>query len=141
MEATDLHFQQFNNIKKQYPDAILLFRCDDHYEAYNEDAVQVAKRLNLPISEGTGEFKQITHFPYPELDNYLPKLVRAGYRIVICDKLTPPDKTKHLRPSSSIQPSKPSPPPPSAPPTPKPTSHLSHPRPSKPEKWIQATLF
>lgn len=80
--------QQWCAIKEQYPDALLLFRVGDFYEAYNEDAIQASKILGITLARrGRAEFK-FCGFPFHALDAYLPKLVRAGKRIAICDELT-----------------------------------------------------
>lgn len=93
--------RQFRNIKEQYPDALLLFRCGDFYETYCEDAVRAAKVLNITLthrSNGNGAAANIdmAGFPYHALDVYLPKLIRAGFRVAICDQLEDPKMTKKL---------------------------------------------
>ena len=85
--------KQFRDIKAQYPDAMLLFRCGDFYETYAEDAVRAAKILNITLthrSNGGNSASQpleMAGFPFHALDTYLPKLVRAGLRVAICDQL------------------------------------------------------
>ena len=94
--------RQFREIKNQYPDAVLLFRCGDFYETYAEDAVRASKILNITLthrSNGTSkETKalEMAGFPFHALDTYLPKLVRAGLRVAICDQLEDPKLTKKL---------------------------------------------
>ncbi len=78
--------QQFQDIKKEYPDAMLLFRCGDFYEIYHEDADDASKILGITLTKrenGT----HMCGFPYHALDAYLPKLVKAGKRVAICDQL------------------------------------------------------
>ena len=94
--------KQFRDIKAQYPDAMLLFRCGDFYETYAEDAVRAAKILNITLthrSNGGNSASQpleMAGFPFHALDTYLPKLVRAGLRVAICDQLEDPKLAKKL---------------------------------------------
>ena len=94
--------RQFREIKNQYPDAVLLFRCGDFYETYAEDAVRASKILNITLthrSNGASKEAQaleMAGFPFHALDTYLPKLVRAGLRVAICDQLEDPKLTKKL---------------------------------------------
>ena len=94
--------KQFRDIKEQYPDAMLLFRCGDFYETYAEDAVRAAKILNITLTHrsngGTSAAApmEMAGFPFHALDTYLPKLVRAGLRVAICDQLEDPKLTKKL---------------------------------------------
>lgn len=93
--------KQFRSIKEQYPDALLLFRCGDFYETYAEDAVRASKELQITLThrsnggQGSGSI-EMAGFPFHALDTYLPKLVRAGYRVAICDQLEDPKLTKKL---------------------------------------------
>ncbi len=93
--------KQFRDIKQQYPDALLLFRCGDFYETYAEDAVRASKILNITLTHrsngaaGTAAM-EMAGFPFHALDTYLPKLVRAGLRVAICDQLEDPKLTKKL---------------------------------------------
>lgn len=93
--------KQFRAIKEQYPDAMLLFRCGDFYETYAEDAVRAAKILQITLThrsnggQGSGNL-EMAGFPFHALDTYLPKLVRAGLRVAICDQLEDPKLTKKL---------------------------------------------
>jgi len=94
--------RQFNNIKSQYPDALLLFRCGDFYETYMEDAVKASQILNITLtrrSNGTNRASdsiEMAGFPFHALDTYLPKLVRAGLRVAICDQLEDPKLAKTI---------------------------------------------
>ena len=94
--------RQFREIKNQYPDAVLLFRCGDFYETYAEDAVRASKILNITLTHrSNGVSKEakaleMAGFPFHALDTYLPKLVRAGLRVAICDQLEDPKLTKKL---------------------------------------------
>lgn len=93
--------QQFRSIKEQYPDAMLLFRCGDFYETYCEDAVKASKILNITLTHRSNGGSSVAAidmagFPFHALDTYLPKLVRAGLRVAICDQLENPKLTKKL---------------------------------------------
>ena len=94
--------KQFREIKNQYPDAVLLFRCGDFYETYAEDAVRASKILNITLTHRSngankeGKALEMAGFPFHALDTYLPKLVRAGLRVAICDQLEDPKLTKKL---------------------------------------------
>ena len=92
--------KQFRDIKAQYPDAMLLFRCGDFYETYCEDAIKASKILAITLthrsSAGAGQATEMAGFPFHALDTYLPKLVRAGLRVAICDQLEDPKMTKKL---------------------------------------------
>ncbi len=92
--------EQFRKIKEQYPDAMLLFRCGDFYETYCEDAVRASKVLNITLTHrnngGSAAPTEMAGFPFHALDTYLPKLVRAGMRVAICDQLEDPKLTKKL---------------------------------------------
>ena len=93
--------RQFRSIKEQYPDALLLFRCGDFYETYAEDAVRAAKILNITLTKrnnggGAVDSTAMAGFPFHALDTYLPKLVRAGMRVAICDQLEDPKLAKGL---------------------------------------------
>jgi len=93
--------KQFRDIKDQYPDAILLFRCGDFYETYCEDAVRASKILSITLTHrsnggSTAQSIDMAGFPFHALDTYLPKLVRAGLRVAICDQLEDPKLTKKL---------------------------------------------
>lgn len=92
--------RQFFDLKQKHPDAILLFRCGDFYETYMEDAVLASQILGITLTRrnnttGAGD-TQMAGFPFHALDTYLPKLVRAGKRVAICDQLEDPKLTKKL---------------------------------------------
>ena len=94
--------KQFRDLKAKFPDAMLLFRCGDFYEAYDDDAEACAKILGITLTyRNNNAFPRkpedrMAGFPYHALDAYLPKLVRAGKRIAICDQLEDPKLTKKL---------------------------------------------
>lgn len=81
---------QFQNMKVKYPDTLLLFRCGDFYESYMEDAADAAQILGITLTKRSGDSVQMAGFPYHALDTYLPKLIRAGKRVAICDQLNNP---------------------------------------------------
>lgn len=91
--------KQFNSIKAKYPDALLLFRVGDFYETFGEDAVKTSSTLGIVLTKrrnGSATFVDLAGFPHHALDTYLPKLVRAGYRVAICDQLEDPKTTKKI---------------------------------------------
>ncbi len=92
--------QQYFDVKNQYPDAIILFRCGDFYETYDKDASLAAEILGITLtkraSKNSDEGLAMAGFPHHALDTYLPKLVRAGLRVAICDQLEDPKLTKKL---------------------------------------------
>ncbi|MBP3467150.1 MAG: DNA mismatch repair protein MutS [Paludibacteraceae bacterium] len=91
--------KQFNEMKLQHPDAILLFRCGDFYETYSSDAVKASEILGITLTKranGGAQTTEMAGFPHHALDTYLPKLVRAGLRVAICDQLEDPKLTKKL---------------------------------------------
>ena len=90
--------QQYNSIKNKYPDALLLFRVGDFYETFGEDAVKAAKILNIVLTNRNngGERTELAGFPHHSLNTYLPKLVKAGQRVAICDQLEDPKTTKTI---------------------------------------------
>lgn len=91
--------KQFFDLKAKHPDAVLLFRCGDFYETYCEDAVIAAKILGITLTHrnnGYNKGDEMAGFPHHALDTYLPKLVRAGKRVAICDQLEDPKLTKKL---------------------------------------------
>ena len=99
-EATPM-MKQFFDLKAKHPDAILLFRCGDFYETYGQDAVEAADILGITLTKRNngregGAPTAMAGFPYHALDTYLPKLVRAGRRVAICDQLEDPKLTKKL---------------------------------------------
>ena len=92
--------KQFFSLKEKHPDALLLFRCGDFYETYCDDAVAAAKILGITLTRrnngGSAAATEMAGFPYHALDTYLPKLIRAGRRVAICDQLEDPKLTKTL---------------------------------------------
>jgi DNA mismatch repair protein MutS len=91
--------KQYNAIKTKYPGAILLFRVGDFYETFGEDAVKVSEILGIVLTKrGNGSATEIelAGFPHHSLDNYLPKLVRAGQRVAVCDQLEDPKQAKGI---------------------------------------------
>lgn len=91
--------KQFVEIKAQHPDAILLFRVGDFYETFSDDAISASEILGITLTRranGAAQFVELAGFPHHALDTYLPKLVRAGRRVAICDQLEDPKKTKTL---------------------------------------------
>lgn len=78
--------RQWSELKKEHPDAIILYRCGDFYETYGDDAEKVARTCGITLSTwGSNPMRARAGFPHHALDTYLPKLVRAGYRLAICD--------------------------------------------------------
>ena len=91
--------KQFSEIKKQHPDAILLFRVGDFYETFSDDAIISSQILGITLTKranGAAQYVELAGFPHHALDTYLPKLVRAGKRVAVCDQLEDPKKTKKL---------------------------------------------
>jgi DNA mismatch repair protein MutS len=91
--------KQFLELKAQHPDAVLLFRCGDFYETYSTDAVVASEILGITLTKrnnGQAKTIEMAGFPHHALDNYLPKLIRAGKRVAICDQLEDPKLTKKL---------------------------------------------
>ena len=91
--------KQFLDLKAKHPDAVMLFRCGDFYETYSTDAIVAAEILGITLTKranGKGKTIEMAGFPHPALDTYLPKLVRAGKRVAICDQLEDPKMTKKL---------------------------------------------
>lgn len=85
--------KQFKDLKKQHPDAMLLFRCGDFYETYLEDAKAAAEILGITLTRNNKTGIEMAGFPYHALDSYLPKLIRAGKRVAICDQIENPKTT------------------------------------------------
>ncbi len=91
--------KQYITIKKQYPDAVLLFRVGDFYETFSDDAIVASEILGITLTRranGAAQFVELAGFPHHALDTYLPKLIRAGKRVAICDQLEDPKKAKKL---------------------------------------------
>ena len=93
-EVTHLaYIQQFNEFKKKHPEALLLFRCGDFYETYENDAQIASEVLGITLTLNTRDKRKMAGFPHHALDSYLPKLIRAGHRVAICDQLEAPKKS------------------------------------------------
>ena len=101
-ETTKTPFmKQFNELKAKHPEAILLFRIGDFYEAYDEDATKIGEILGITVTRkfnskdkgSDGHALKLAGFPYHALDTYLPKLIRAGQRVAICDQIEAPKQT------------------------------------------------
>ena len=91
--------KQYFELKAKHPDAVMLFRCGDFYETYSEDAVTASEILGITLTKranGQSKTVEMAGFPYHALDTYLPKLIRAGKRVAICDQLEDPKTTKKL---------------------------------------------
>ena len=92
--------KQFFELKTKHPDAVMLFRCGDFYETYCEDAVAASEILGITLTKRNngkgGQTIEMAGFPHHALDTYLPKLIRAGRRVAICDQLEDPKLTKKL---------------------------------------------
>jgi DNA mismatch repair protein MutS len=91
--------KQYASIKAKHPDAVLLFRVGDFYETFGEDAIKAAEILGITLTRranGSASFVELAGFPYHAIDTYLPKLVRAGQRVAICEQLEDPKLTKKI---------------------------------------------
>lgn len=103
-------FKQFMDLKKKHPDALLLFRCGDFYETYDKDAENAAKVLGITLTKSTrttdkdGKPLAMAGFPYHALDTYLPKLIRAGHRVAICDQIEDKKQTTKRGVTEGISP-------------------------------------
>ena len=90
--------KQYRDLKSKHPEALLLFRCGDFYEAYEENARECAKILGITLTKRTSDGTYMAGFPHYALDAYLPKLIRAGKRVALCDQLSPaPDPSPKER--------------------------------------------
>ena len=92
--------QQYQEMKKKHPDAVLLFRVGDFYEIFGEDAVKASEILGITLTRranGSDKYIELAGFPHHALDTYLPKLVRAGQRVAICEQLEDPKQTKTVK--------------------------------------------
>jgi DNA mismatch repair protein MutS len=95
--------KQFYDLKSENPEALILFRTGDFYEMYSEDAEEASKILGITLTKSTvrkdkdGEPLKIAGFPHHALDTYLPKLIRAGKRVAICDQLEDPHTKKLVK--------------------------------------------
>ena len=93
METANKMVEKFNELKTKHHDAVILFRVGDFYESYFDDAKNVSDILGLTLTKRNGSNGYyFTGFPYHALDNYLPKLIRAGWRVAICDDISEPTK-------------------------------------------------
>lgn len=93
METANKMVEKFNELKTKHHDAVILFRVGDFYESYFDDAKNVSDILGLTLTKRNGSNGYyFTGFPYHALDNYLPKLIRAGWRVAICDDISEPAK-------------------------------------------------
>src|SRR5512136_528594 len=91
--------KQYYDVKTKHPDAILLFRVGDFYETFGEDAIKASDILGITLTRranGPASFVELAGFPYHALDTYLPRLVRAGQRVAICEQLEDPKLTKKI---------------------------------------------
>ena len=90
--------KQYNSIKEKYPDALLLFRVGDFYETFGKDAIKASNILGIVLTarNNGGAKLELAGFPHHSLNSYLPKLVRAGFRVAICDQLEAPSKEKKI---------------------------------------------
>ena len=91
--------KQYNAIKVKYPGALLLFRVGDFYETFGEDAIKASKVLDIVLTKranGKASHVELAGFPHHALDSYLPKLVRSGFRVAICDQLEDPKSVKGI---------------------------------------------
>ena len=91
--------KQYFSIKAKYPEALLLFRVGDFYETFGEDAVKASGILGIVLTKranGSATYVELAGFPHHSLDTYLPRLVRAGLRVAICDQLEDPKLTKKI---------------------------------------------
>jgi len=93
---------QYEDLKRKHPDALLLFRCGDFYECYDEDAKKAADVLGITLTVRNSTGRKMAGFPYHALDTYLPKLIRAGHRVAICDQLEEPKG--HAKVSEVVEP-------------------------------------
>ena len=102
--------KQFLDLKSKHPDALMLFRCGDFYETYQQDARKASQILGITLTKSSktkgpdGNPVEMAGFPYHALDNYLPKLIRAGQRVAICDQLEAPRQTARRGVSETVSP-------------------------------------
>ena len=93
-KAENKMVEKFNELKAKHPDAVILFRIGDFYESYFDDAKKLSEVLGLTLTRQAKTKMDLTGFPYHALDTYLPKLIRAGLRVAICDDISEPVKLK-----------------------------------------------
>lgn len=96
--------KMFNELKAKHPDAVILFRVGDFYESYFDDAKKIADVLGLTLTRQAKTKMDLAGFPYHALDTYLPKLIRAGLRVAICDDISEPIKLKHRGSDETTEP-------------------------------------
>ena len=99
--------KQYYSVKTKHPDAILLFRVGDFYETFGEDAIKASEILGITLTRranGSASFVELAGFPYHALDTYLPRLVRAGQRVAICEQLEDPKLTNSYPLTGSHEP-------------------------------------
>lgn len=84
--------KQYEALKTKHPDKVLLIRCRDFYESYKDDAITVSKTLGITLTKRNADGIYMAGFPYHALGTYLPRLIRAGHRIAICEQLEPKAK-------------------------------------------------
>ena len=95
--ANEAMIKQYRDLKSKHPDAMLLFRCGDFYETYEDDAKECAKVLGITLTKRQSDGVAMAGFPHHALDTYLPKLIRTGHRVAICDQLDPPPRPRPKR--------------------------------------------
>ena len=89
--------KQYNSLKEQYPDTILLFRVGDFYETFGQDAITTSQILGITLTKrGGGDENELAGFPFHAIDTYLPKFLRSGKRVAICEQLEDPKSVKGL---------------------------------------------
>ena len=89
--------KQYNELKAQHPDTILLFRVGDFYETFGQDAIETSKILNITLTKrGGGDDNPLAGFPHHAIDTYLPKFLREGKKVAICEQLEDPKSVKGL---------------------------------------------
>lgn len=88
--------RQYNDIKAKYPDTILLFRVGDFYETFSDDAITVSKELGITLTKRNngGDMTPLAGFPYHSIDSYMPKLIRRGYKVAVCEQTEDPATAK-----------------------------------------------
>lgn len=96
--------KQYDDFKEKHPNALLLFRCGDFYEAYEDDAETIAGKLGIILTKNGKDGSRLTGFPHHALDVYLPKLVRAGFKVAIIDQLESPKQTQKVARVQKINP-------------------------------------
>ena len=91
-DSSSAYLKQFNEFKDKHPEALLLFRCGDFYELYEQDAEIAADVLGITLTLDSKNKRKMAGFPHHALDTYLPKFIRAGHKVAICDQLEAPKK-------------------------------------------------